>query len=75
MAEKPTDSFSPLADEDADEFVRQVTLNRMGVVRAADGKTYLTHVGKRFRTHLLPYQMTRRHLLTAVAENDPWPGP
>lgn len=75
MAEKPTDSISPLSVEDADEFVGQVTLQRMNVVRAVDGKSYLTHIGKRFRVHLLPYQLTRRGLLTAVAENDPWPGP
>jgi hypothetical protein len=45
----------------------------MNVIRS-NGKTYLTHVGKRSWIHLLPYQLTVSGVSEAVRENDPWHG-
>ena len=74
MAEKPTDSFTALPADEADLIARSLTNDRMSVIAAPDGKTYLIHVGKRSRVHLLPYQLTKRGVEAAVAENEPWRG-
>jgi hypothetical protein len=73
MAEKPTDSYSPLSAGEADEIARQLTGNRMGVVFDVTG-AYLIHIGKRTRVHLLPYQLKKRRLEEVIRENDPWHG-
>jgi hypothetical protein len=67
------DSLLPVSAIEADAMARALSDNRIGVEKV-HGKTYLTHVGRRYRVHLLPYQLTIRGIREAVAENDPWPG-
>lgn len=73
MTNAPKDSMMPITVGTADELARSLTSDRMNVIRS-NGKTYLTHVGKRSWIHLLPYQLTVRGISEAVQENDPWHG-
>jgi hypothetical protein len=56
----------------ADALVSRLSAGRMRVESDARG-TFLTHVGKRGKVRLLPYQLTPHGIEHVVAENEPWP--
>ena len=73
MSDIPRETWIPVTVDAADAIARDLTSQRMGVLKAG-GKYYLTHVDKRTWVSLLPYLMTVGGIRAAVAENDPWPG-
>jgi hypothetical protein len=66
---EPTERLSATA---ADALTSRLTNGRMRVETDAHG-AFLTHVGKRGKVRLLPYQLTPHGIEQAAAENEPWP--
>ncbi len=69
MSDNPPERLSAAA---ADALASRLTNGRMRVETDAQG-VFLTHVGKRGKVRLLPYQLTPHGIEQAAAENEPWP--